>query len=130
MRIIVASSNVFHRELSSFILSEAGYTIYECSDGATFLQYVNQVQPDMVLLDTRLSGGDTLDFARQARQQSGVPIMFLTNSSFTGALQTLFACGDDYLVWPYQPEDLLAHVDALLHHRPVHVAAPSVPVSH
>jgi Response regulators consisting of a CheY-like receiver domain and a winged-helix DNA-binding domain len=84
----------------------------------------------MVLLDTRLSGGDTLDFARQARQQSAVPIMFLTNGSFTDTLQALFSCGDDYLVWPYQPEDLLAHVDALLHHRPVHVTTSSAPVSH
>lgn len=115
MHIIVASSNVFHRELSSFILSEAGYTVHEFDDGATLLKCLDQIEPDMVLLDIRLEGYNSVDLARQIRQRSIVPILFLTNGSFSGPAQSLYANGNDYLVWPYQPEDLLAHVQTLLH---------------
>ncbi len=125
MDIIVASSNVFHRELSSFILSEAGYTVHECSDGDGFLRCVTRVQPDMVLLDARISGANSLDLAREVRRQSHVPIMFLTNGVYSVPLPSLRACADDHVVWPYEPENLLAQVHALLYRSGEVTPAPS-----
>lgn len=125
MDIIVASSNVFHRELSSFILSEAGYTVHECSDGTAVLRCIAQIQPDMVLLDARISGANSLELARQVRQISGVPIMFLTNGSYSVPLPLLKTWADDHLVWPYDPDRLLMQVEALLHRTGQVVPAPS-----
>lgn len=123
MQIIVASSNVFHRELSSFILSEAGYSVHEFSDSTTLLEQIAQIQPDLVLLDVRLEGPSSLDVAQQIRQRTAAPIMFLTNGTLSIPIQVLNNYGDAHITWPYQPDDLLAHVHALLDNssiRPAH----------
>lgn len=133
MNIIVASSNIFRRELSCFILSEEGYIVHEASDSAALLQYLGSVQPDLVLLDTRLGGMRYEDAVRTIRQyDTSVPIMILTASSSlldTSAPGTM--PGDALLTWPYQADDLLAHVQMLVRRLPsptrAHVmAAPSL----
>jgi DNA-binding response OmpR family regulator len=121
MNIIVASSNIFRRELSCFILSEEGYTVHEASDSAALLQYLDTVQPDLVLLDTRLGGMRYEDAVRYIRQHNtSVPVMILTASSsfFDTTSVASNAVGDALLTWPYQADDLVAHVDALLRRLP------------
>lgn len=118
MEIIVASSNLFRRELSSFILSEAGYTVHEANDSYTLLHWLDQTRPSLILLDERLKGSNEVDIAQCIRQHDGsVRIMVLTSSSaLIESVQALSTLGDDHLKWPYQAEDLLSHVQTLLHH--------------
>lgn len=125
MHIIVASSNVFYRELSSFILSEAGYAVHECHDAEAILRCITQFEPDMVLLDARLAETSSSEVMGCLRQHTGVPIMLIISAASKGTLQALAAWGDDQVAWPYQPEDLLDHVQALLH-RPSHIPFATV----
>lgn len=124
MHIIVASSNVFHRELSSFLLNEAGYIVHEFSDATTLLEQFDAIQPSMILLDVRLDGISIIDVAQQIRQRLAAPIMVMTNGSVTVSLQTLRTHSDSHVVWPFQPDDFLAHVHALLDNR-ASLPAPS-----
>jgi DNA-binding response OmpR family regulator len=112
MEIIVASSNLFRRELSSFILSEAGYTVHEATDSTTLFRCLQVLRPDLIVLDTRLGGMHTSDIARYVRQHGqGVPIVLLTNTT----TRSEFEAGDGLLTWPYQAEELLSRVRGLLH---------------
>lgn len=124
MEIIVASNNLFRRELSSFILSEAGYIVHEVSDSRTLLHCLNCVQADLIVLDAHLSEANNGEVAQYIRQhEEAVPIMIL-RSVPARPEKTIarIAYGDDHLDWPYQAEDLLTHVRALL--RRAQQAAP------
>jgi DNA-binding response OmpR family regulator len=111
MDIIVASSNLFRRELSSFILSEAGYTVHEVSTRKALVRSLDQLQPALILLDNDMNGNGEKDLVQDIRQRAGsVPLMLLTIGSVSFAAHTF----DDYLKWPYQAEDLLVRVQKLL----------------
>ncbi|MCG8351128.1 MAG: hypothetical protein MI924_25440, partial [Chloroflexales bacterium] len=61
MPIIVASNNVFRRELSSYILTEAGYTVYEAHNDTVLMNYLQYVQPALVLFDIVLGEAGNFD---------------------------------------------------------------------
>lgn len=115
MKIIVASSNVFCRELSSYILSEAGYTVLEASDSSMLLGYLDDTHPLMVILDMRLVGGDYNDLVKRIEGQESVPVMLITNEakSLERDQDIPLPCRDS-MSWPYQADDFLTHVRALL----------------
>ncbi len=128
MQIVVASSNLFRRELSSFILSEAGYTVHEVENKDTLLQCLERMCPDMVLLDTPLLDHHIQEVVSSLRQYKSVPVLFLINgvSSFSTP-PVLERYGDACVHWPYQAENFLSQVRTLLH-RCVSDAPASPPV--
>jgi DNA-binding response OmpR family regulator len=113
MEIIVAISNVLRRELSSFLLSEAGYTVYEASDRSMLLRFLDKTHPAMILLDAHLNGEDCTELVQHIRQMYPIPIMLLTRDAALCSCSSLPLPGDDCLDWPFQADDLLAHVGAL-----------------
>ncbi len=122
MPIIVASSNVFRRELSSYLLIEAGYTVYEASDSVALAQYLDDVEPELVILDHWLNGTTEADPVQQVRQCCGAPILALTTRAIDSAGTVPFATPtDDLLIWPYQSDELLSRVASL--HRRRHSAS-------
>lgn len=127
MEIIVASNNLFRRELSSFILSEAGYTVHEVSDSKTLLHCLNRIQPALIVLDARLGEANNGEVARYIRQQEDSILIMVLRSTSTSfdKTTTLTMYGDDQLDWPYQAEDLLLHVQSLLGRgtQPAHVCS-------
>ncbi|PKM76109.1 MAG: DNA-binding response regulator [Firmicutes bacterium HGW-Firmicutes-15] len=71
--------------------------------------------PDMFILDIMLPGQDGLDFCRQIRQHSGVPVIFI--SARRQALDRIMGLeigGDDYLSKPFSPRELIARVRSVL----------------
>lgn len=71
--------------------------------------------PDMFILDIMLPGQDGLDFCRQIRQRSEVPIIFI--SARRQALDRIVGLeigGDDYLSKPFSPRELIARVRSVL----------------
>jgi two-component system, OmpR family, response regulator len=118
MPIIVASSNVFRRELSSYLLIEAGYTVYEASDSTTLIECLDDVEPELVILDHWLNGAVEADPVQQVRQTCSAPILALTTRAFDAAGSVPFATPtDDLLIWPYQSDELLSRVASLHRHR-------------
>ncbi len=115
MPIIVASSNVFRRELSSFILSEAGYAVHEAIDSTTLLHCLDRVRPTLVILDAWLSGASGNEIVEHIRRYGPIPILVIVNGS-TGRNQNGLLANqqNDMLAWPYQSEELLARVRAML----------------
>lgn len=113
MEIIVASSNVFRRELSSYLLSEAGYHVHEVSDSHTLLHCLGHVQAKLVLLDAHMMGADSSELGHYLQQHATIPIMLMTNGAPVSVATHMLPINDN-VSWPYDAQDLLAHVDALL----------------
>ncbi len=113
MEIIVASANLFRRELSCYILSEAGYTVHEVSDSTTLHTCLHHTHSQLLLLDAPLIACHTDDTCRLL-QEHHLPVLIITSTSPTpnGAALPFADC--DSLTWPYQADDLLAHVHALI----------------
>src|SRR5512137_872248 len=96
-------------------LAYEGYTVDVALDGRTGLNLAHDHHPDLVILDWMLPGMDGLDVCRRLRLQSGLPILMLTaKDTIQDRVQGLDAGADDYLVKPFNLDELLARMRALL----------------
>jgi two-component system response regulator MtrA len=70
-----------------------------------------ETKPDLVLLDLMLPGIDGIEVCRQIRLDSGVPVIMLTaKADTTDVVKGLEAGGDDYVVKPFNPKELVARI--------------------
>src|SRR5262249_1615560 len=115
MHILVADDDLPSVKLTSFLLEEAGYPVFTASAGPSILQAVEQYNPDLILLDVSMPKSNGFDICRQIRRTSDVPIIFLSaRSQLQDRVTGLQIGGDDYLVKPFEPSELLARVEAVL----------------
>ena len=97
-------------------LAYEGYTVDTATEGRTGLMLAREHQPDLVILDWMLPGMDGLEVCHRMRTASGsVPILMLTaKDAVQDRIQGLDAGADDYMVKPFNLDELLARVRALL----------------
>ena len=97
-----------------------GYEVRVAPDGPVALEQAHAFLPDLVVLDLGLPGMDGLEVARELRRQSDdVPILVLTaRDAVEARVEGLDAGADDYLVKPFERQELLARLRALLRRRP------------
>ena len=97
-----------------------GYEARASYDGEAALTDAREFSPDLVILDLGLPKLDGIDVARSLRQDGGdVPILMLTARDAVDArVEGLDAGADDYLVKPFERQELLARLRALLRRRP------------
>ncbi len=130
MHILVADDDLPSVKLTSYLLEEAGYQVVKAYDGSTIVQSVEQYNPDLVLLDVTMPKANGFDICRQIRRTSDVPIIFLTGrSQLQDRVMGLQIGGDDYLVKPFEPSELLARVEAVLRRRNSDMLNPSIRLS-
>src|SRR3982751_7044469 len=96
-------------------------------DGEKALADARSYVPDLVLLDLGLPGVDGIDVARRMRSDGDVPILMLTaRDALDSRVEGLDSGADDYLVKPFERQELLARMRALLRRRPPRGAAALV----
>lgn len=96
-------------------LAYEGYTVDAAFDGETGLTLARDAHPDMVILDWMLPGMDGLEVCQRLRAVGNIPILILTaKDTVQDRVQGLDAGADDYMVKPFQLDELLARVRALL----------------
>ncbi len=106
--------NVF---LIQTILEEEGYTISTAEDGASALAQIEQVPPELVLLDVMMPGMDGFEVTRRVRQNSKlsfIPILLITAHDSPSVAQGLDMGADDFIRKPVEVDELLARVRSLL----------------
>ena len=98
------------------ILAFEGYSVSVAASGDEALRKVLERPPDLMVLDLMLPGVGGLEVARRLRAAGDqVPILMLTaKDAVPDRVVGLEAGGDDYLVKPFAPEELVARVKALL----------------
>ena len=96
-------------------LAYEGYTVDTATDGRTGLILARDHTPDVVILDWLLPGMDGLEVCHRLRTGGSIPILMLTaKDTIQDRVQGLDAGADDYLVKPFNLDELLARVRALL----------------
>lgn len=96
-----------------------GYEVRASLDGISALADADSFSPDLVVLDLGLPLVDGIDVARQLREKGDVPILMLTaRDGLEQRVEGLDAGADDYLVKPFERQELLARMRALLRRRP------------
>ena len=102
-----------------------GYEVRAAGDGRAALEQGRVFAPDLVILDLGLPGIDGLEVARSLRADDDVPILILTaRDALESRVEGLDAGADDYLVKPFERQELLARMRALLRRRPPRGSAP------
>jgi two-component system response regulator MprA len=96
-------------------LSYEGYLVDIATDGRSGLNLARENHPDLVILDWMLPGLDGLEVCRRLRQGGSLPILMLTaKDTVQDRVQGLDAGADDYLVKPFNLDELSARLRALL----------------
>ena len=104
-----------------------GHTVIPVGSGEECLARAGVDQPDLVLLDLALPGVDGLDALNRLRAVSDVPIVVLTvRAGLDDKLAALDGGADDYVVKPFDTDELLARVRAALRRRSVVPERPAV----
>ena len=95
-------------------LDGAGFTVLIATDGESALALVDQITPDLVLMDALMPGMDGFETCRRLKNEkllSHVPVVFMTGLSETEhVVQGLAAGGVDYVTKPIIVEELLARI--------------------
>ncbi len=97
-----------------------GYEVRLAGDGERALIEAAEFVPDLVVLDLGLPKLDGIEVARRLRERSDdVPILILTaRDALESRVEGLDTGADDYLVKPFERQELLARLRALLRRRP------------
>lgn len=92
-----------------------GYTVQVAADGPTALRIARNEPPDLVVLDVMLPDMDGLEVCRRLRRGLSIPILMLTaRDAIPDRIAGLDSGADDYLVKPFDFDEFLARVRALL----------------
>lgn len=95
-----------------------GYEVTVVHDGMAGLMMAREASPALIILDWMLPHLDGLSLCRRLRQHSQVPIIMLTiKSEVSHRVQGLDAGADDYLVKPFDLEELMARIRVQLRHQ-------------
>lgn len=107
------------RVVSDLLRSE-GHVVELARDGATGFRLMTEENFDLLILDVMLPGSSGFDLCRAARERGfdGGILMLTARGEVRDRVQGLQTGADDYLVKPFDPDELLARVTALL--RRVH----------
>jgi len=116
MRLLVIEDNTTLRESLAERLAEAGFAVEQAADGTEGLYFALEYPIDLAIVDLGLPGMSGLDIIREARQQGkDFPILILTaRDRWEDKVDGLDAGADDYVVKPFQAEEVIARVNALL----------------
>ena len=120
-RIVVADDEVDVRELVAYRLSRSGYEVIEAQDGEQALRLALENPPDLAVLDVMMPKLDGYELTRRLRAEPAtqrVPVILLTARAQEADVSQGFEAGaDDYLRKPFNPDELLARVRAVLGRR-------------
>ena len=97
---------------------EKYYDVVTVNSGARALRYLEQVKPDLILLDIRMTpknGFETLREIRDMKSRADIPVIMLTGVEDKNAVMESIKLGIcDYILKPFFPDDLLARIQRVL----------------
>lgn len=118
-RVLVVEDDVDIADVLRRSLRNEGYEVRTSADGVEALDVAAGFVPDLVVLDLGLPRMDGIEVCRRLRMEGDVPILMLTARAETEDRVTGLDSGaDDYLAKPFERQELLARIRALLRRRP------------
>ena len=121
MKILVVEDDPRISEVLEYALKADGYDVQTAQRGREAVEIARKSLPGLIVLDVGLPDIDGFEVCRLVRTFSNVPVIFLTSrSDEIDRVVGLEIGGDDYVVKPFSPRELLARIKAILrrNHRP------------
>jgi len=116
--ILVVEDEAPIRDMLTFVLEQAGFTVVEAQDYDVGLAKIKEPYPELILLDWMLPGGSGIKFAKQLKQHDvakDIPIIMLTaRGEEDDKIRGLEAGADDYVTKPFSPKELVARIKAVM----------------
>jgi two-component system, OmpR family, response regulator len=116
--VLVADDDQDIRDLVTFKLKHAGFSLRAVDDGVSALAAIEADPPDLAVLDVMMPGLSGIDVLRKVREDErlrGVRVILLTARSRDSDVDAGFATGaDDYIIKPFSPRELLHRVNTVL----------------
>jgi DNA-binding response OmpR family regulator len=118
--VLVVEDDEHIAQVLRFMLERQGYRVVHLADGRAASEHVAAAseRPDLVLLDVMLPYVDGFEIVWLARERSdwtGVPILMLTaKNTERDTVRALDAGANDFVIKPFQPNELLARVRRFL----------------
>ncbi len=118
-RILLVDDDTMIVELLTLRLQKQGYHVRTALDGEQGYNAALEYQPHLILCDVVMPNVDGLTFCRRMRaEKRDVPFLFLTaKGQPKEKVEVLSAGADDYLVKPFDPQELNARITSILRRR-------------
>lgn len=117
-KILIAEDERDIRDLIAFTLRFAGYEVFAATNGEEAVAMAPKVNPDLILMDVRMPRMTGYDACRIMKQTPGlrdIPVVFLSAKGQESEIQQGMEAGaEEYLLKPFAPDQLTAHVKAIL----------------
>ncbi|HJS17721.1 MAG TPA: response regulator, partial [Anaerolineales bacterium] len=117
MRVLLIDDEQFYFKLIRKTLKEAEYELEYARSGNEGLVKISSFKPDMLIVDLKLpemDGFEILERLRRDPKYSHIPVIVITAQDELSEKLKAFEIGaDDYLVKPFQPEELVARMSIL-----------------
>lgn len=115
-KILVADDEGSIRALLSAVMRDEGFAVCEASNGFDAVEVFTRERPDLAVLDVMMPKVDGFDACERIRALNpSVPVLFLSAKGDIVDKKTGYRAGaDDYMTKPFNEEELLLHVKALL----------------
>ncbi|MEM1373015.1 MAG: response regulator transcription factor [Pseudomonadota bacterium] len=125
MRIVIVEDNRDLAQALAYRLRDQGHGVDVLSDGTGAADYLAREGADLVILDVNLPGASGFEIVRDLRARGeGMPILMLTaRGELRDRVAGLDAGADDYLVKPFEMEELDARLRALARRKDVEAGA-------
>jgi two-component system response regulator HydG len=123
-RVLIVEDDPYNGPFTCELLSAAGFNaqlVVSAEDALAVLERNQGDGPDMILLDVNLPGMSGLELAESLKAHSDfqyVPVMLFTvHDSLQSKIEGLARGADDYLIKPFEPDELIARVNSMLRIR-------------
>lgn len=117
-RVLIIDDDDVILEMTSVILAKAGMICITAKDGGEGLTVARKERPDIIIIDRNMpimSGNQAIANFNKDALIANTPVIMLTGSTVAAEVSESLALGiDDYIVKPFQPEDLVARVQRVL----------------
>ena len=116
MKILLVDDEAEIRRVLRILFENRGDSVIEAADGAEAIRIMSEIPDvDICIMDIMMPTMNGVEATAEIRRFSGVPILFLTAKSLEGdKLDAYTSGGDDYVVKPFSPRELLMKVSALV----------------
>ena len=117
-RILLVEDDRPLADLVIFHFERAGYAVTRTGDGEEALLLVEEVEPDVIILDWMIEGISGLEVCRRVRRRpatANIPVVMLTaRGEESDRIRGLDTGADDYVTKPFSPRELVARVAAVM----------------
>src|SRR3954451_10465948 len=114
MKVLVVEDDPRICDVLEYALKAEGYEVQKAQRGREAIEMAKQFSPALIVLDVGLPDIDGFEVCRSIRKVSDVPVIFLTSrSDEIDRVVGLEIGGDDYVVKPFSPRELLARIKAI-----------------